>query len=241
MSDRPSAAIRGEHEAPAGSTLLFLAVNGPDGTPHVAIASGDPVTNGWRVTLPSTSSLPPVLGSAGPVAGVAWDRDSSPVPGDPFRGHAVEQPGPAAPGTAIQRHYHIMPADVSAAVEREPDDPATAATRRELRGRIEVREVRAGDVVVKQGQPADQFYVIVSGACDVIRDGGAGRETLARLGPGRYFGETGLLSGVPRTASVVAATDARLLAMGRAHFRAAMAGAAPDAEALAALMQAAMA
>lgn len=241
MTERPVAAAADHREPHASSPLLFLAVNGPDGTPYVATASGETISNGWTVTLPASSALGAALGSGGPVAGVAWDGGSASGPGDPFRGLAVKQSEPASTGTAAQHRYHIMPADVNAGGEGEPHDAATVAAQRELRGRIEVREVKAGDIVVQQGQPADRFYVISSGDCDVIRDGAAGRETLARLGPGRYFGETGLFSGVPRTASVVAATDVRLLALGRAHFRAAMADAAPDADALAALMQAAMA
>lgn len=202
---------------------------------------GEAVPNGWLVALPAASPLRAALGNGGPVAGVAWSTGSPSGPGDPFRGIAVEQPEPANAGAATQHYYHIVLDNGSAVGDREPGDSADAAARHELRARIEVRVVNAGDVIVQQGQPADRFYVISSGACDVIRDGASGRETLARLGPGRYFGETGLLSGVPRTASVVAATDARLLALGRAHFRAALAGAAPDADALATLMLAATA
>lgn len=241
MTERPLAATADDREAPAGSPLLFLAVNGSDGAPFVATAPYEAVTNGWLVMLPATSPLRAALGGGGPVAGVAWTTGSASGPGDPFRGLAVEQPDPATTGALTQYRYHIVPDSQSAAGERESLDPAAAAARQQLRARIEVRVANAGEVVVQQGQPADRFYVIASGTCDVVRDGAGGRETLAQLGPGRYFGETGLLSGVPRTASVVATTDARLLVLGRAHFRAAMAGAAPDAEALATLMLAVMA
>lgn len=205
------------------------------------------------MAVPAASSLRVALGSSGPVAGVVLRATAGAPLSEPFHGVAVEQRddealspvgsrsgtssgGGASANDTGQCTYRIIPDAARPGSGQEPADSVAAAARQQLRSKVEVRVARAGDVVVRQGQPADQFYVIVTGECDVIRDGSGGRETLARLGPGRYFGETGLLSGVPRTASVVAATEARLLSMSRSNFRTAMAGTTPDAEALAALM-----
>jgi CRP-like cAMP-binding protein len=98
---------------------------------------------------------------------------------------------------------------------------------------LEERTVAAGEVIVRQGQPADRFYVILSGECEVLRDRGSDEQSLSRLGPGRFFGETGLLAGVPRTATVVAVGEVRLLTLSRADFRAALAGTSATAEDLA--------
>jgi energy-coupling factor transporter ATP-binding protein EcfA2 len=60
-----------------------------------------------------------------------------------------------------------------------------------------------GTVVVRQGDVADTFYIITGGEAHVILDRPGGQPVLvARLGPGEYFGEIGLLRGGPRMATV---------------------------------------
>jgi CRP-like cAMP-binding protein len=75
--------------------------------------------------------------------------------------------------------------------------------------------VKAGDAVVRQGEPADRFYVIVDGQFDVVQAGRAGgpERHLRTLGPDQVFGELGLLRQAPRSASVVAKEDGKVLAM----------------------------
>lgn len=83
-----------------------------------------------------------------------------------------------------------------------------------------VRTVTAGEAVIRQGEPADLFYVIADGEVIVTRDegDGAGARELRRMGRGEVFGEIGLLSGVPRTATVTATTDATLVVLEGADF-----------------------
>ena len=57
----------------------------------------------------------------------------------------------------------------------------------------------SGHVVARQGEIGTGFFVVVSGAARVIRDGG----TIATIGPGDFFGELSVLDGRPRTAQVV--------------------------------------
>lgn len=61
-----------------------------------------------------------------------------------------------------------------------------------------------GTVIVREGTAGDEAYIIVDGECEVIKaDRGISR-AIKRLGPGEVFGEAGVFSARPRTASVVA-------------------------------------
>ena len=80
------------------------------------------------------------------------------------------------------------------------------------------RRIGAGDVVVRQGEPAHAFYAIVDGDAVVQIDDGSGPRFVRDLGPGRSFGELGLLHAVPRTATVTAVTDLQVLEIPGAAF-----------------------
>jgi CRP-like cAMP-binding protein len=85
-----------------------------------------------------------------------------------------------------------------------------------------------GDVIVREGDDADAFYVLTSGRARVVKQGADGQEvTLAMLGPGDTFGETGLLERSTRTATVRASGDVEVLRLDRAAVRRA-AGHAPE-------------
>lgn len=84
-------------------------------------------------------------------------------------------------------------------------------------------EVAAGSVVVRQGDLAEEFFVIVEGDLSVWQD----EHELRRLGPGGSFGEIGLLETVHRTASVRADTPSRLLSLDSYSFIAAVTGHSP--------------
>jgi hypothetical protein len=84
------------------------------------------------------------------------------------------------------------------------------------------RVMAPGTQAVTQGDAPDDFYVIVHGRFDVLVTGGDGViRHMRSLGTGDAFGEIGLLHGVPRTATVVATTDAEVLQVpGSAFLRA---------------------
>jgi CRP-like cAMP-binding protein len=76
-----------------------------------------------------------------------------------------------------------------------------------------------GEVIVRQGDPAEHFYVIAQGAVEVSGRNEAGAEVRVRmLGPGDFFGEIGLLGRRRRTMTCTAAAPTEVLAMDRATF-----------------------
>ncbi|MEP6973408.1 MAG: cyclic nucleotide-binding domain-containing protein [Actinomycetota bacterium] len=81
-------------------------------------------------------------------------------------------------------------------------------------------EAPAGTVIVQEGAAGDRFYLVGEGKVDVTIGGERRRE----LGPGSYFGEIALLRDAPRTATVAAITDCRLLTLDRDVFLQAVTG-----------------
>jgi hypothetical protein len=88
--------------------------------------------------------------------------------------------------------------------------------------------MRTGDVLIRQGDRADRFYVVGEGEVEVTQvppEGGEAR-TLRRMGVGEGFGEIGLLTGSPRTATVTATCDGTLIALDGDDFLALVSGVA---------------
>jgi len=85
--------------------------------------------------------------------------------------------------------------------------------------------VLEGAEVVRQGEPGDDFYIVESGALAVT----VGREPRPPIHAGGFFGEIALLRQTPRTATVTATEDCRLLALDRERFLAAVTGHAESA------------
>ena len=80
---------------------------------------------------------------------------------------------------------------------------------------------RAGDVVIKQGDEGDFFYIIVSGKCVVTRETPLNRDgiKLAELAVGDTFGEEALIAEAKRNATVTMLTDGSLMRLNKNDFR----------------------
>jgi MFS family permease len=107
-----------------------------------------------------------------------------------------------------------------------------ATTERLARSLVEVRAAK-GEVVIREGEVGDRFYVIADGELDAF-EGEVYRRT---MGSGDCFGEIALLRDVPRTATVRARSDAVLVALDRDPFIEAVTGLAQSRKAASALAE----
>ena len=95
-----------------------------------------------------------------------------------------------------------------------PDEPFE-----KLRQLLQEESYEFGDLLVRQGEPADSFYVLVSGRARVVKADQAGNEiVLATLKPGDSFGESALTESGTRTATVRCSTAVEALRLDRSDF-----------------------
>jgi CRP-like cAMP-binding protein len=81
------------------------------------------------------------------------------------------------------------------------------------------RKVEAAELVFREGDPGDKFYIVFSGSVEIIKERPRGdNERLAVKRAGEAFGEMSLLSDAPRSASVRATEQTQLLAVSRDQF-----------------------
>jgi rhodanese-related sulfurtransferase len=87
--------------------------------------------------------------------------------------------------------------------------------------RMQRVDYKPGDMVIKQGDEGDYFYVIVKGKCLVTRETPLNKEgiKLAELGMGDTFGEEALISDARRNASVSMLTPGTLMRLNKDDFR----------------------
>jgi nitroimidazol reductase NimA-like FMN-containing flavoprotein (pyridoxamine 5'-phosphate oxidase superfamily) len=84
---------------------------------------------------------------------------------------------------------------------------------------LQTVQVPAGEVIVRQGAPADKFFIIVDGEVEVVHEHDGETKRLATLTAGQFFGEMAILRDSPRMATVRAVGPATLFAMERDAFR----------------------
>jgi len=96
----------------------------------------------------------------------------------------------------------------------------------------------AGEVLFRQGEEGDTFYIIRDGKVAISVADAEGRSTVvAHLGKGAFFGEMSLLTGEKRTATITAEADTTVLALSKAIFADVLETNAQIAEALAKVLE----
>jgi CRP-like cAMP-binding protein len=76
-------------------------------------------------------------------------------------------------------------------------------------------DLREGKVLTRQGSPGREFFVLLEGTVEVVRDG----KRITTLRDGDFFGELALISNIPRTATVTATSPIRALVVVGRDFR----------------------
>ena len=89
-----------------------------------------------------------------------------------------------------------------------------------LATRVDEVSLKPGHTVIREGQPTDAFFILLSGTVNVTRGG----KPAAQLGPGDFFGEIGMLDQGPATATVVADGPVEAMVLSHAQFRDAIKG-----------------
>ena len=69
-----------------------------------------------------------------------------------------------------------------------------------LASRVDEVSLKPGQTLLREGQPTDSFFILISGKVEVVRSG----KPAVRLGPGEFVGEIGMLDRGPATATVMA-------------------------------------
>lgn len=85
---------------------------------------------------------------------------------------------------------------------------------------LEPQQFPKGSTIVVEGDVGDSFYIIRVGEVEVVVNGEGGKDvSIAELGPREGFGEMALLTGEPRSASVIAKTDLQLWRLSKDAFQ----------------------
>jgi len=99
----------------------------------------------------------------------------------------------------------------------------TLSTLATIADKMWAEQVLKGEVIIRQGEPGENFYLVRQGEVEVIKDDGMQKRVVATLGEGSCFGEEALLTGNPRNATIQATKDSLLYVLGEADFKRAVA------------------
>jgi len=80
------------------------------------------------------------------------------------------------------------------------------------------KEFNKDDIIIKEGDPGREMYIIKSGSVDVVKSDGGRDIILATLSRGDFFGEMAILENIYRTATVKAKETSRLTVLATGNF-----------------------
>lgn len=83
---------------------------------------------------------------------------------------------------------------------------------------VKETKVKNGEMIIKQGDQGDVFYILVEGSAIATLNEQSG-EAVMEYNSGDYFGELALLKGEPRAANVIANSDCKLICLERKSFK----------------------
>jgi len=83
---------------------------------------------------------------------------------------------------------------------------------------VEVQQYQAGEIVFREGDGGDSWYVLYRGKAEVLKSSEAGEQLISTLEPGSCFGEIAILDGLPRSATIRVAEDSVVFHVPRTAF-----------------------
>lgn len=93
----------------------------------------------------------------------------------------------------------------------------TPYERSKIADALETRKFAPGEMIIREGDPGESFYLLESGEADVYK--GQTSNKVLHYKKGDFFGELALLNDAPRAASVVAASEVKVATLGKSAFQ----------------------
>jgi CRP-like cAMP-binding protein len=126
---------------------------------------------------------------------------------------------------AVQEKVEIDPEDIRSGVRAdhlygiEMCSGLDQVALKRIASQFSIEEMSYGEAVFNQGDEGDKFYLIISGKVEVSTVGENNRKLrLAILSNGDYFGETALIHGAPRNATISTLSDCLFITLDRTDF-----------------------
>jgi hypothetical protein len=89
---------------------------------------------------------------------------------------------------------------------------------------VKERDIEAGEILFREGEPSDSVYLILGGEVEVLRQAGDRRIRLGTRRAGQIVGEMGVIRGQPRSATIRVVSDAKVSRITKKQFLAAFGG-----------------
>jgi hypothetical protein len=110
-----------------------------------------------------------------------------------------------------------VPMESSIVYQAAPE--TTAAGTAAMSTQLQPLAFEPGQVIVRQGERSERFFIIVDGEVEVRREGHGQDVVVTRHGQGQFFGEAGALTGEPQSATFIAVTPTTVLAVDRSSLQ----------------------